>query len=114
MLCSTVQRSRSYAVLVPSSGLLEEQAQGAESLVERLSEQVLLARHVVVDRRLRDAQLPGDVLHARGVVAALVEDLDRLADDGVVVVPGAAAPPHSVHGVLIGVLTGVLMRRSRR
>ena len=59
----------------------------AERLVERLGEQVLLARHVVVDRGLGDAQLLGDVADAGGVVPLAVEEVDRGTQHRGLVVP---------------------------
>ena len=63
-----------------------------ERLVERPLEQVLLARHVVVDRRLGQPELASQVAHARGVVALPVEELDRDAQDRLLVVAGPAPP----------------------
>ena len=56
--------------------LVGDGEQPVQRAVERTPQQLLLARHVVVDRRLRDAQAAGEVLHAGAVVAALVEHLD--------------------------------------
>ena len=59
--------------------------------VQRQPQQLLLARHVVVDPRLGDAEPPRQVLHARPVVAALVEDLDRDPQHRLQVVAGPPA-----------------------
>ena len=58
---------------------VDGRAQLVQRLVERGGEQGLLARHVVVDRRLGQAELPGEVADARGVVALGVEEVDGTA-----------------------------------
>ena len=52
---------------------------------------MLLARHVVVDRGLGDAELLGEVAHAGGVVPLAVEQVDRRAQHGGLVVAGPPA-----------------------
>jgi len=59
--------------------VVEQREQPVQRPVGGQPEQFLLARHVVVDRRFRASQLARQVLHARAVVAALVEHLDRAA-----------------------------------
>src|SRR5580704_10711043 len=77
--------------------LVQHREQPVERPVHGQPEQLLLARHVVVDRGLGDAQLPGQVLHAGPVVAALVEHLDRAAQHRLQVVAGPAAPHAHLH-----------------
>src|SRR5690606_4542221 len=50
-------------------------------------------RDVVVDRRLGQPQLLGQVSHARGVVPLAVEQLHRRAHDRLLVITGTPAPP---------------------
>ena len=71
--------------------LLDDLGQPVEGLVEGEGEQVGLARDVVVDRRLAEAELAGQVAHAGAVVALLVEQLDRAAQHRLLVVAGT--PP---------------------
>ena len=94
-------QGRAQALLgrVGGGGLdrVERGGELAERLVQRSLEEVLLARHVVVDRRLGEAELAGEVAHAGGVVALAVEELDRDPEDGLLVVarPAAARRPTS-------------------
>ena len=58
------------------AGLLGDGEQRVQRAVERQPQQVPLARHVVVDRRLGDAEPGGQLVHAGRLVAALVEHRD--------------------------------------
>src|SRR5690348_6202376 len=58
-------------------GLVVNRGQRGQRTFARGREQRFLAVDVVVERRLRDAGSAREVFHARAVVAALVEDLDR-------------------------------------
>jgi hypothetical protein len=60
--------------------------------VEGEPEKRVLARDVVVDRRLADADVLGEVFHARAVEPALVEQRDTALQDRFEVQPGPAAP----------------------
>src|SRR5690606_20907173 len=59
-------------------------------------EQMLLAGDVVVDRRLAHAEFPGEVAHAGAVVPLPVEEFDRVAQHGLLVVARAAASDGAV------------------
>ena len=64
------RRGRSLAASIAA-------AQRVQRLVEGRGEQVLLARHVVVDRRFRQSELTGQVAHAGAVVPLPDEQVDR-------------------------------------
>ncbi len=66
--------------------------QAGQGPVQGQPEQFLLARDVVIDRRLRDAEPGRQVTHARAVVTALVEQLDGHGQHGSQVVAGPSAP----------------------
>jgi hypothetical protein len=68
--------------------------QAGQGPVQGQAEQFFLARDMVIDRRLRDAEPGRQVPHARTVVAALVEQLDGHRQHGrqVVARPSAARP----------------------
>ena len=70
---------------------VERGGEAVEGLVEGLLQQVGLARHVVVDRGLGEAELGGEVAHAGRVVPLPVEQVDRAAQHRLLVVPGASA-----------------------
>ena len=65
--------------------------EAAQRLIEREREQLILRRHVVVDRRLREAEPFGEHPDRGGVVAVLVEGGDGDLEDAALVVAGAAA-----------------------
>ena len=73
-------------------GPVEDGAEVVERLVQRLLEQVALARHVVVDRGLAESQLGGQVAHAGRVVPLAVEQVDGAAEHRRLVVAGPAPP----------------------
>jgi hypothetical protein len=64
--------------------LLEDRLDLLVDLLEEPEEQVFLGLDVVVQAALEDAELVGDVLHRRGRVATLVEDLGGRGDDLVI------------------------------
>ena len=76
--------------------LLDDLGQPVEGFVEGQGQQVGLARDVVVDRGLAEAELTGQVAHAGAVVALLVEQLDRAAQHRLLVIartsPARGAP----------------------
>ena len=96
----TTCSSRSIAGPVVAPGLLGDGEQRVQRPVERQPQQLDLAGHVVVDRRLGDAEPGGHLVHAGRLVAALVEQRDRGVEQRVQRVPGAArAGPGTRFGV---------------
>src|SRR5690606_10470056 len=85
----------------------EDRLELAESAVEGELEQVLLARDVVVDRRLGDAEVLGEHAHRGRVVAVPVEHLDRDEEDRllIVVVPGCLGRHRRIRHELYAFLT---------
>jgi hypothetical protein len=73
MRCS----SRTTGSVVNPPVELHHLAEVIQSATHRDVEQLVLARHVVVDRRLGDAEPLREVFHARAVEALLDEDINR-------------------------------------
>jgi hypothetical protein len=80
-------------------GLGGRLGQPVERPVEGQAEQVLLAVHVVVDGRLRDAEPPGQDLHAGAVVTTLVEDGHGHGEQRFQVIAGPAGATGGTGGV---------------
>ena len=73
------------------AGPAGHRGQAVQGPVQGQAEQFLLARHVVVDGRLGDAEPGRQVAHAGAVVAALVEQLDGRREHRGEVVAGSPA-----------------------
>jgi hypothetical protein len=71
--------------------LLQNGLEAAKGVVQGELEKVALGRHVVVDRRFRDAQVFRENAHGCGVVAVAVEDVDGDEEHRLLVVSGTAA-----------------------
>ena len=76
---------------IEHAGLLSRLGPSVQGTVESHPEEFFLAGDVVVDRGLRDAETLGQVVHARSVVAALVEEIHGDAQHRLEVVARAAA-----------------------
>ena len=90
--------------------LVDRGGETVECLVERGGQQRLLARHVVVDRRLGHPELARQVADAGRLVALPVEQLDRPAQHRRGVVPGSSAPRRCFLGRLHH---GLIVSRAR-